>query len=46
MHGGPWEQREIGEGTWLSLGEQQKSGRIWEAKSIIPGSLDCPGGSE
>lgn len=45
MHGGPWKQR-IGEGTWLSLGEQQKRGRIWEAKSIIPGSLDCPGASE
>lgn len=45
IHGGPWEQR-IREGTWLSLGEQQKRGQIWEAKSIMPGSLDCPVGSE
>lgn len=45
MHRGPWEQR-IREGTWLSLGEQQKRGQIWEAQSVKPRSLDCPMGSE
>lgn len=31
---------ETWEGMWLSLGEQQERGQIWEAKDVMPGSLD------